>query len=109
MSSQYSLEKQPLIRLAANMKQAIKLNARDTVCTALDTIKAHEMIEVLMDGHVIQHLEVRDSIKKYFKVSLVVQTKDDDVIKYGEVIGKLNHDVQIGDLIHVDALRSIKV
>mgnify|MGYP000886972197 CR=1 FL=1 len=109
MSLLFSLGNQPFILLAADMKQAIALNERDTVCTVLDAVEAGETIEVLRDGQVIQHLEVKEAVPKYFKVTLVAQSEDDEVIKYGEIIGQLNHDVQIGDLIHVDALRSIKV
>ncbi len=91
------------------MKKAIKLHKKDNVATALDIIEADETIEIVFEGKIITTVKAKQSINKYFKLSLDELTKNSDVIKYGEVIGKTNYSLTQGDLVHVEAIRSVKV
>ncbi len=91
------------------MKRALQLNEKDNVATVIETVKRGELVEILWNGICVNKIIVNDEIKKYFKVALIPISKDEVVIKYGEVIGRVNMDRHIGDIIHVDEVRSIKV
>lgn len=91
------------------MKRAILLNVNDNVATALEPILCGEHVEILVDGQRMLSLTVRQDIPKYFKIAMDNLRENQNVFKYGEVIGKTNHAIVKGDLVHVDELRSFKV
>lgn len=91
------------------MKRALQLNENDNVATAIETVKKNETVVILLNGNIVHEVIVNHNINKYFKVALSQINKDGVVIKYGEVIGRANVDLNVGDVVHVDELRSIKV
>ena len=91
------------------MKRAIKLHELDNVATALQSVDMGECVDVVLNGVIVQHVIVNDAINKYFKFALEDLDENTEAIKYGEVIGKTNCKRHVGDLVHVDELRSVKV
>lgn len=83
---------------------AILLNERDNVATALRALPRGTMAQI--GGAGTRALPVVEQVPLLHKVALVDLTAGSPVIKYGEVIGVLTHDVPAGGVVHVRNMRS---
>jgi altronate dehydratase small subunit len=79
------------------------MHADDTVATALTTLEAGRTVEV--DGRTVS---MSEEIPFGHKFALKSMAIGDDVIKYGEVIGRAVESVSAGDWVHVHNVESIR-
>jgi altronate dehydratase small subunit len=92
------------------MKKAIMMNEKDNVATALVGIVAGEMVEVVSSAQeVLQQVMVKDAIPLGHKIALANMANGDEVIKYGETIGKASRDISVGDYVHIHNVESIRL
>ncbi len=89
------------------MKKAIAIDPKDNVATLLTNVKPGEEVEVQLGENSFE-LPARGDIPFGHKVALNAIRKGDNVIKYGEVIGRASLDVERGALVHVHNLESLR-
>ncbi len=92
------------------MKRAIMMDLKDNVATALVGIVAGERVEVVSSAQeVLEQVMVKDAILLGHKIALANMTEGDEVIKYGETIGKASRDISVGDYVHIHNVESIRL
>lgn len=82
---------------------AIKLNEKDNVAVALETIKTGELASIKN----MQEFSVTKTIPYGHKIALVQIPKDHKIIKYGECMGIATKDIDVGDHVHVSNVRGL--
>ncbi|WP_298030430.1 UxaA family hydrolase [uncultured Desulfovibrio sp.] len=82
------------------MKHVLLAHTGDNVASALDNIVS---AETFMYSHNDQEHQVtaRENIPFGFKVALADIPAGDDIIKYGEIIGKASRNIMAGECVHV--------
>ncbi len=85
------------------MKRAIRMDEKDNVATALNDIAEGD--EITIDG---QEMVARQSIPFGHKTAVVPINRGEEVIKYGEVIGRATADIQKGEHVHVHNTESLR-
>jgi len=78
----------------------IIINERDNVAVALVDIAGGEKV-ILPDGREIM---ARGDIPFSHKVALKDLTRDEEVIKYGEIIGRAGEEIKEGGWVHTHNL-----
>ena len=89
------------------MKQVVVLNAADSVATSLVALEAQTRIEVELNGEG-RTITVRDAIPFGHKVAIRRMDAGDDVLKYGEVIGRASEAIGPGQWVHVHNVESVR-
>ena len=82
------------------MQQLIVINSKDNVATATRELLKGQEHKVEIDGKQVV-LVVKEDIKFGHKIAIVDLAKGQEVVKYGEVIGRVTKDVWQGEHIHV--------
>lgn len=84
---------------------ALIINSLDNVATAMRDLPAGITVILVNNG---RHREVllKDNIPYGHKFTIVQIIKGNDVIKYGESIGRAVADIGCGELVHVHNLES---
>jgi len=82
------------------------MNDKDNVGTAITDLSSGEMA-VVKNGEEIS-VTVRARIPFGHKFALTPIGKGEDVVKYGEVIGRATIDIQKGDHVHVHNIESLR-
>jgi altronate dehydratase small subunit len=85
--------------------KAIVANIKDNVATAIEDINADDIVVVKI-GDEKREIKVNFNIPFGHKFSLVDIKLEDDVIKYGEVIGRATIDIKVGDHVHIHNVES---
>lgn len=83
-----------------NKFKAIVMKAKDNVATVTENIEAGTEIAINIDGETVR-LQVTDRIPFGHKVAIRNISKDEKIIKYGEVIGMATIDIAAGQHTHV--------
>ncbi len=83
---------------------AIKLDEKDNVAVALETLKVGEPLSI-KGG--IKEINVLKKIPYGHKVAIAPIPKAGKVIKYGECMGIATMDIAIGDHVHVLNVRGL--
>ena len=83
-----------------NKFKAIVMKSKDNVATVTEDIEAGSDIAINIDGEIVS-LHVTDRIPFGHKVAIKAITKDEKIIKYGEVIGMAITDIAAGQHTHV--------
>jgi altronate dehydratase small subunit len=86
-------------------QNAILLNVKDDVATALTDLKAGESISISLDD-VSSDVILREDIQFGHKYALHDIAKGKDILKYGLPIGTALTDIQAGEWVHVHNCRS---
>jgi altronate dehydratase small subunit len=86
---------------------ALLINSKDNVATALREINENEKIIVGENKKTI-NLIVVEKISFGHKVAIKDIKKGDDIVKYGEVIGKATQDIPSGHYAHVHNIESLR-
>ncbi len=86
-------------------RQAIVINDRDNVATALRTLHADTKVLVDMQG-VVQNITIRSDIPMGHKFALKEISEGAPIIKYGEPIGQSTASIAPGDHVHVHNVKS---
>jgi len=80
--------------------KAIKVNARDNVANALTEMKVGEIV-VVESGNKKLRVIIKSNIPFGHKFATKKILKDEEVIKYGEVIGKATQNIKMGEHVHI--------
>lgn len=85
------------------------MNSKDNVGMVLQDSNPNDVVELILDGRPIGKLIIKDPIDIYHKAALKDIEQDDQIIKYGELIGIATEDIESGHHVHVFNIRSVKV
>ncbi|SDE81297.1 UxaA family hydrolase [Sporomusa acidovorans] len=86
---------------------AIMLNPADNVATAVQVLKAGQKADVRL-GHDIKQVLIGEDIPYGHKIAVYSIRKGQDIIKYGEVIGRATQDILAGHHAHVQNIESLR-
>lgn len=89
------------------MKQIVVLNDADNVATSLAPLDAQSRIEVTLNGE-RRTVTVLDSIPFGHKLAIRKMARGDEVLKYGEVIGRASETIEPGRWVHVHNVESAR-
>ena len=91
-------------------KKAIQIDAKDNVATATSIVEAGEEVEVLNpNGDVVLKTRPVERIMLGHKLALKYLNVDDEVIKYGEVIGVASEEIKVGEWLHTHNVDSARM
>ena len=85
---------------------AIILKPNDNVGTSIKPLKRNTEIILKLEKQLINFV-IKENIKLCHKFSLSKIRKGDKIIKYGEIIGVANDDIQSGKLVHIHNIQSL--
>jgi len=92
------------------MKRVMMMDEKDNVATALVGILKGERVEVVSSAQkVLERVVVKDAIPLGHKIALANMGKGDEVVKYGETIGRASTDISVGDYVHIHNVESIRL
>lgn len=83
------------------MPRFILINPADNVATALTDLDQGEEVEI--DGN---NITLAKAIEMGHKFAIKPINKDEEVIKYGEIIGIARKDINAGDRVNENNIRS---
>ncbi len=86
---------------------AIVLHQTDNVATAVQDIKEGQQAVIRL-GREINKITVTESIPYGHKFAVRKITKADNILKYGEVIGRATADIEAGCHAHVHNIESLR-
>lgn len=81
------------------MKYALKVSERDNVITVLNQVKKSDLVKY-MDNDNIKEVRAQDDIPLYHKIALCDIKEDENIVKYGENIGRASRDIVKGSHVH---------
>ncbi|MEQ3346980.1 UxaA family hydrolase [Peptoniphilus senegalensis] len=81
------------------MKYALKVSERDNVITVLSKVKKSDLVKY-MDNDDIKEVMAQDDIPLYHKIALCDIKEDENIVKYGENIGRASRDIVKGSHVH---------
>ena len=87
--------------------KAILLKKMDNVATALIDIEPDDNIPVKVDDSII-NVSIKNQIPFGHKFAVTDISAGDDIIKYGEVIGRATKDIVKGSHAHVSNIESLR-
>lgn len=85
---------------------AIILKPNDNVGTSIKHLKRNTEIILKLEKQLINFV-IKENIKLCHKFSLSKIRRGDKIIKYGEIIGVANDDIQSGKLVHIHNIQSL--
>jgi altronate dehydratase small subunit len=88
------------------MSRAIVLNVADNVATLLEAGKAGS--DCVLQGARTGSVRLIADVSLAHKIALADLRKGDQVIKYGEVIGRATTDIATGEHAHVHNIESLR-
>ncbi|WP_287587251.1 UxaA family hydrolase [Candidatus Borrarchaeum sp.] len=88
-------------------KRAIVINEKDNVATLISDVKAGDIVIVRM-GDSEDKVTVINDIKFGHKFAVKSITEGDEIIKYGEVIGRATAPITIGEHAHIQNIESLR-
>lgn len=86
---------------------ALVVDAKDHVATALKDLQAGQEITVCIDSGE-QQVRLRDDIPFGHKLALVELLQGANICKYGEVIGRASQPIRVGEHVHVHNVEGIR-
>ena len=89
------------------MKRIVVLNDADNVATSLVALEAQSRIEVELNGE-RRTITVLDAIPFGHKLAIQSIALGDEVLKYGEVIGRASEAIEPGRWVHVHNVESVR-
>lgn len=87
--------------------QAIVMKAKDNVCTVIEDI-APEVVAGMEVGGEILRVQAVEAIPVGHKMAIRDIDLGENIIKYGEVIGRATQPIQKGKHVHVHNLESCR-
>ena len=87
--------------------QAIVMKAKDNVCTVIEDI-APEVVAGMEVGGEILRVQAAEAIPVGHKMAIRDIDLGENIIKYGEVIGRATQPIQKGKHVHVHNLESCR-
>lgn len=89
------------------MRRIVVLNDADNVATSLAPLEARSLIKVESGGE-RRDVTVLDPIPFGHKIAIRSMAPGDDVLKYGEVIGRASEPIEPGRWVHVHNVESVR-
>jgi altronate dehydratase small subunit len=89
--------------ISENIHRAVVMKKKDNVAMALGDIPAGTVVELRVED-ISFTVTLRDSIAFGHKFAVRPISKEEDILKYGEVIGMANRSIQEGEHVHVHNL-----
>jgi altronate dehydratase small subunit len=89
------------------MKKAMVIHPHDNVASLLAEVEKGESVSIER-GTDISEFKVRQKIGFGHKFALRRILKGEDVVKYGEVIGRATQDIEEGCHVHVHNVESLR-
>lgn len=89
------------------MKKAIAIDPKDNVATLLTDVKAGAAVKIQL-GEDAFELSAGEDMPFGHKFALTGIRQGEDVVKYGEVIGRASMDIEAGQLVHVHNVESLR-
>jgi altronate dehydratase small subunit len=89
------------------MKRIVVLHAADNVATSLAELEVDALVEVSVDGEA-RRISVRDGIPFGHKLAIRPLAAGEDVLKYGETIGRASRAIEPGEWVHVHNVESVR-
>jgi altronate dehydratase small subunit len=86
---------------------AIILHAADNVATAVQELKAGQEAAVRLERE-LSRIVVKEDIPYGHKFAVRLVYKGEDILKYGEVIGRATVDIEAGCHAHVQNIESLR-
>lgn len=86
---------------------AILLNEKDNVATAVKTLKVGQKAAVRLERNLLD-ITLAEDIPYGHKFAVTNIKKDDKIIKYGEVIGRATSDIPVGYHAHIQNVESLR-
>ena len=82
--------------------EAIILDPKDNVATMLGDVDCGNLVSIVSKaGDAMKVVRAKQSIPFAHKVALKRIAKDEEIIKYGEVIGVATELIEIGEHVHI--------
>jgi len=89
----------------SSWRAVIVINPKDNVCVALKDLEKGMPLQVEVGSNKLEITSLNPILFGH-KIALRNITKGEDVIKYGEVIGRATRDIEIGEHVHVHNVES---
>ena len=89
------------------MVRLLIMNPKDHVAVVAEALPAGEYGVGLLNGEEIK-IQALCDIPKYHKIAIKAAKKDEDVLKYGEVIGYALCDIPVGDHVHTQNISDMR-
>ncbi|MPM93752.1 Altronate dehydratase [bioreactor metagenome] len=86
---------------------AIVLNSADNVATAVQELKAGQQAAVRLERE-LHYVTLAEDIPYGHKFAFRTITQGQDILKYGEVIGRATINIEIGCHAHVQNIESLR-
>lgn len=86
-------------------RTVIVINPKDNVATTLNDLKKGQSITIEVGGKTLDIVSL-NMIPFGHKIALRNIAKGDDVLKYGEAIGRATRDITIGEHVHIHNVES---
>ncbi|MGQ9720008.1 MAG: UxaA family hydrolase [Candidatus Jordarchaeum sp.] len=88
------------------VKEALVMDPRDNVATVVEDIEPGTNVPVNVSGK-LKEIKVKQKIPFGHKFAIIKISKDEKVIKYGEVIGLATQPIAEGDHVHIHNVHSV--
>lgn len=88
-------------------KDAIMIHEKDNVATALRDIRPNEKVVIGM-GDQSSEIQVQQSIPYGHKFAVRDIPRGEDILKYGEVMGRATQDIAEGTHAHIHNIESLR-
>jgi len=89
------------------MEKALVMNSKDNVATAITELNAGEAVSVPLDSGRLD-VKIREAIRFGHKFAIKPISKDADVVKYGESIGRTTLAIDVGQRVHTHNVESMR-
>ena len=86
---------------------AIVLHSTDNVATAVQDLKKGQQAAVRL-GREINHVSIMEDIPYGHKFAVRKINKEENILKYGEVIGRATMEIEAGCHAHVQNIESLR-
>ncbi len=90
------------------MINAMRIDPRDNVAVAVETINAGDEIVWPDAEGLLSHLTAETDVHIYHKFALRDITQGEKIVKYGEHIGEAGCDIKAGSEVHVHNVVSVR-
>ena len=89
------------------MKRAIIIDSKDNVASLLSFVNNGDKVQANL-GDDIFEFEIKESIRFGHKFATKQITMGENIIKYGEIIGRATSDIDQGCHVHVHNVESLR-
>lgn len=90
-----------------DIKNAILMNKKDNVATALSPIYENAKATIVYNGEKVSEIIALSNIEIYHKLAVRPIEMGELVYKYGEIIGRATHTIKTGEHVHVNNIESV--